>query len=165
MCLVGAANATACEVLKSLVLPGVGSFTIVDSEIVKPEDVGNNFFLDEDSIGQPRGSVACNLLLEMNNDVKGDFLEEKPESVLETKPEFFKSFSLVIVSEISEKGLINLSKILWEANIPLMVVRSYGFIGYIRLQVRLTVCQFIKVCPSKNETSLGQRTCHHRVTS
>ena len=46
VCLIGA-PATATEVLKSLVLPGVGRFTIVDGKKVTGEDMGNNFFLDK----------------------------------------------------------------------------------------------------------------------
>lgn len=156
VCLVGGANATGCEVLKSLVLPGVGAFTIVDPRPVTIEDTGNNFFLDPgtqlhwqycfliqkrdifliaESVGQSRGAVACNLLLEMNHEVRGDFLEESADDILKNRPDFFKSFSLVIATEISEKALLALSKLLWEDNIPLMIVKSYGFLGYIRLQV------------------------------
>ena len=49
--------------------------------------------------------------------------------------DFFKSFTLVIAADVGEKSLRRLSEILWEGKVPLMVVRSYGFIGYIRLQV------------------------------
>lgn len=57
-------NATALgtEVLKSLVLPGVGAFTIYDGENVHGRDVGNNFFLAHDAIGKPRAQIACCLL-------------------------------------------------------------------------------------------------------
>ena len=49
--------------------------------------------------------------------------------------DFFKSFTLVIAADVGEKSLRRLSEILWEGKVPLMAVRSYGFIGYIRLQV------------------------------
>lgn len=48
ICLINA-SATGCEILKSLVLPGCGGFTIVDDKRVSGEDVGNNFFLDHGS--------------------------------------------------------------------------------------------------------------------
>jgi hypothetical protein len=41
------ATATATEILKSLVLPGVGNFTIVDGKKITGEDIGNNFFLEK----------------------------------------------------------------------------------------------------------------------
>ena len=49
VCLIGA-TATATEILKSLVLPGVGRFTIVDGKKVTAEDIGNNFFLERGKI-------------------------------------------------------------------------------------------------------------------
>ena len=52
------ATATATEILKSLVLPGVGYFTIIDGKKVTQEDIGNNFFLDNECVNQFRGSVA-----------------------------------------------------------------------------------------------------------
>ncbi len=90
-----------------------------------------------DSIGQQRGAVATSYLLEMNNEVRGDFVEDSAEHILSDRPEFFRTFSLVVASAggMSEKALRDLSKVLWEAGVPLVVVRAYGFIGYIRLQV------------------------------
>jgi len=79
--------------------------------------------------------VATRLLVEMNHEVRGDAVEESPEDILRNKPDFFKSFTLVIAADIGEKSLRRLSEVLWEGKVPLMVVRSYGFIGYIRLQV------------------------------
>jgi len=45
------ANSSGTETLKNLVLPGVGSVTIVDGETVTDRDCGNNFFVTEDTVG------------------------------------------------------------------------------------------------------------------
>lgn len=37
---------------------------------------------------------------------------------------------------IFSRALISLSKHLWECDVPLLVCRSIGFLGYIRLQIR-----------------------------
>ena len=79
--------------------------------------------------------AAARLLLELNPEVRGDCVDERPEKILSDRPDFFKAFSLVIATNVNEKTLIKLSELLWEANIPLMLVRSYGFVGYIRIQV------------------------------
>ena len=42
-------SATGTETLKNLVLPGIGAFTIVDGASVTQADLGNNFFLDQES--------------------------------------------------------------------------------------------------------------------
>ena len=52
------ANATGSETLKNLVLPGIGKFTILDDAIVKEEDLGLNFFVDSESVGQHRAKVV-----------------------------------------------------------------------------------------------------------
>lgn len=59
------------EVLKNLILPGIGNFTIVDEENVTEKDLGINFFLTDDSLGKPRASETCKYLTELNPDVNG----------------------------------------------------------------------------------------------
>jgi ubiquitin-like 1-activating enzyme E1 A len=45
-------KALANEVAKNLVLAGIGSLTIVDDAIVTEEDLGAQFFINQDCIGQ-----------------------------------------------------------------------------------------------------------------
>ena len=102
ICLVNA-TATGTEILKSLVLPGIGSFTIIDPAKVTGEDVGNNFFLTSDSIGQSRGEVAARLLAEMNDQVRGETRAESVEQILDMDPEYLNTFTLVIATGCSDK--------------------------------------------------------------
>ena len=44
ICLING-SATGAETLKNLVLPGIGSFTVVDGATVTQADLGNNFFV------------------------------------------------------------------------------------------------------------------------
>ena len=60
---------------------GVGSFTIVDHEKVVEADLGNNFFVTQESLGQPRAQVVCELLQEMNADANGNWREEVRENM------------------------------------------------------------------------------------
>jgi len=135
VCLVNA-GAVGTEILKSLVLPGLGSFTILDPNNVKGEDCGNNFFLTPDTVGQPRGEVATRLLLEMNHEVRGEVRQETVAQVLASDPEFFSRFSLVVACSLSEKALSSLSSVCWDCNVPLMVLRVTGFMAYLRLQIK-----------------------------
>ncbi|GAB6020415.1 NEDD8-activating enzyme E1 regulatory subunit [Chamberlinius hualienensis] len=135
VCLINA-NATGCEVLKNLILPGIASFTIVDGNKIIGEDVGNNFFLERDCIGKPRAQAVTRYLLELNPDVRGDFVDESAEYLLENNPTYFHNFTVVIASNVCERTLLDLADKLWSANIPLIVCRSYGLIGYIRVQVK-----------------------------
>ncbi|XP_071784936.1 NEDD8-activating enzyme E1 regulatory subunit-like [Asterias amurensis] len=135
VCLINA-TATGTEILKNIILPGIGSFSVVDGNKVKGEDVGNNFFLDKDSIGKSRAQATTEFLLELNSDVRGDFVEESPEQLLENNPQFFESFNLVVATDLVERTLLDLAATLWSSGIPLLVCRSYGFIGYMRLVVK-----------------------------
>ena len=114
---------------------GIGAFTILDGKITDGEDAGVNFFLEEGSIGQPRGEAACRLISELNPGVEGDFHVANPETVISQNPEFFRQYSIVIATQLSEKAMLDLSKILWEHNIPLILVKSIGFIGSFRIVI------------------------------
>ncbi|XP_059680697.1 NEDD8-activating enzyme E1 regulatory subunit isoform X2 [Gavia stellata] len=130
------ATATGTEILKNLVLPGIGSFTIVDGNRVSGEDVGNNFFLQKSHIGQNRAQSATELLQELNNDVSGNFVEESPEKLLDNDPSFFNRFNLVVATQLPESTLLRLAELLWNSNIPLLVCRTYGLVGYMRVIIK-----------------------------
>ena len=42
-------------------------------------------------------------------------------------------FSIVITTDLPEKPLLKLADTLWNAKIPLVIVRTVGFIGYFRI--------------------------------
>ncbi|XP_046411333.1 NEDD8-activating enzyme E1 regulatory subunit isoform X1 [Neodiprion fabricii] len=135
VCLINATG-LGTEILKSLVLPGIGAFTIIDSKKISDDDIGANFFLDSESVGKSRAEIATQVLLELNSDVRGDYVDEGPEQILSNSPDFFNNFTVVITTALPEKSLIRLSKILWDLDIPLIVCRSLGFIAYMRVQTR-----------------------------
>uniref|UniRef100_A0A8C3LZD0 NEDD8-activating enzyme E1 regulatory subunit n=1 Tax=Chrysolophus pictus TaxID=9089 RepID=A0A8C3LZD0_CHRPC len=130
------ATATGTEILKNLVLPGIGSFTIVDGNRVSGEDAGNNFFLQKSHIGQSRAQSATELLQELNNDVSGNFVEESPENLLDNDPSFFNRFNLVVATQLSESTVLRLAELLWNFNIPLLICRTYGLVGYMRIIIK-----------------------------
>lgn len=131
------AGPTGTEILKNLVLPGVGSFTIIDSHTVTNEDIGCNFFLSSSSVGSNRGKETVKYLLELNPDVRGDHLEDSLEEILDKNSKIFTSFTLVILTDIvKEESLLRLSSLLYSKNIPLIVTRINGLFAYTRLQVK-----------------------------
>lgn len=50
-----------------------------------------------------RAQVATQALLELNLDVRGDYIDEAPEHVLSHSENFFTNFDLVIAAALSEK--------------------------------------------------------------
>uniref|UniRef100_A0A8C9RXP0 NEDD8-activating enzyme E1 regulatory subunit n=1 Tax=Scleropages formosus TaxID=113540 RepID=A0A8C9RXP0_SCLFO len=121
VCLINA-TATGTEILKNLVLPGIGAFTIVDGHKVTGED--------------NRAQAATELLQELNSDVSGNFVEESPDKLLDNDPEFFHRFSLVIGVQLIESTCLRLAGVLWNAGVPFLVCKTYGLVGYMRLAVK-----------------------------
>ena len=70
------------ETLKNLVLPGVGSFTIVDGTIVSESDLGLNFFLEKNSVGKSRATETSKYLKELNPDVEFHSVEQVNQGCL-----------------------------------------------------------------------------------
>ena len=68
--LVIGASALSAQILKNLVLPGIGSFVLLDDSIVNGADLGVNFFLQPgESEGKYAAEEMCRLLAEMNSSV------------------------------------------------------------------------------------------------
>uniref|UniRef100_A0A3P8TTN9 NEDD8-activating enzyme E1 regulatory subunit n=1 Tax=Amphiprion percula TaxID=161767 RepID=A0A3P8TTN9_AMPPE len=123
ICLINA-TATGTEILKNLVLPGIGAFTIVDGHTVTGEDVGN------------KAHAATELLQELNSDVSGNFVEESPDKLLDNDPEFFHRFTIVIGVQLPESTCLRLGSVLWSASVPFLLCKTYGLVGYMRLVVQ-----------------------------
>ncbi|KAG5513880.1 hypothetical protein PMAC_000502 [Pneumocystis sp. 'macacae'] len=126
-------NAMGAEILKNLILPGIGSYVIVDDGFVTKKEAETTFFLDVNRISETKAQQMCEFLQELNKDVKGEYLISTLESILEHNPNFFKQFNIVITSALNDKLLLKLEKILWGLKIPLIIAYSVGFIGYIRI--------------------------------
>jgi len=69
-------TATATSILKNLVLPGIGHFTVLDSAQVDQADLGNNFFLQPGTskVGDNRAEEVIKYLGELNDGVKKEAL-------------------------------------------------------------------------------------------
>lgn len=125
VCLLNA-TAVGTEILKSLVLPGVGAFTIIDGSKATGSDVGRNFFLESTSLDHPRGRAACELLKELNPNVAGHWVNEAPEKLPENNLGILEKFTVVIGTGISEKTASLIGDFLWTRDIPFILVRPYG---------------------------------------
>ncbi|CAO1635685.1 unnamed protein product [Parajaminaea phylloscopi] len=136
--LVGASHLGA-QVLKNLILPGIGAFTVLDGQRVTRYDVGNNFFLEPESAGQPRAHEVARFLSELNPGVKSEAKEADPAELLSSHPEFFTSFSLIIAANQSPQVRRALGALAWQgrqgASIPLLCVRGAGMLGEVQAQV------------------------------
>ncbi|KAF9613059.1 hypothetical protein IFM89_005493 [Coptis chinensis] len=127
---------TGSEALKNLVLGGVGSITVIDGSKVEEGDLGNNFMVDDSSVGQSKAKSVCAFLQELNDAVKAKFVEESPEALIETNPSFFSQFTLVIATQLVEASVLKLDRICRQTNVMLICARSYGLTGMVRISVK-----------------------------
>ncbi|XP_057869389.2 NEDD8-activating enzyme E1 regulatory subunit AXL isoform X2 [Cryptomeria japonica] len=127
---------TGSETLKNLVLGGVGSVMVVDGSKVEVADLGNNFLVDNNSIGQSRAKCVCTFLRELNDAVGAKFVEEPPEALLERDPSFFSQFTLIIATQLPENALLKLDRICRQQNGILIIARSYGLTGLVRISLK-----------------------------
>lgn len=128
------ADALGTEILKNLVLPGVGKFTIVDDNTISDKDVSSNFFVHMEDVGKSRCKIATKLLCEMNNDVVGVAIHDSITNLLNNDGSYLNQFNIVIVANVVIE-LATIAEICWKRNIPLLIARTYGLLGYYRLQI------------------------------
>ncbi|KAK6456815.1 uncharacterized protein RJT20DRAFT_34593 [Scheffersomyces xylosifermentans] len=132
ICLINASS-TGSEILKNLVLPGIGEFTIIDHRYVSSRDLSGNFFLKHRDLGKGLAEAISVNLNELNTDVKGHSINRNIRAILEEEsPEFWDTYNVVIVSEYIS-GLDILKEILWKKRIPLLIVNTVGFYGSLNL--------------------------------
>jgi hypothetical protein len=79
---------------------------VVDGRTVSAEDLGSNFFVTQAHIGQPRAQVTAEMLQELNEDVDASkFVSEDPAQLISRSPEFFDSFTAVVVTQLADAPL------------------------------------------------------------
>ncbi|MES1910191.1 MAG: hypothetical protein MHM6MM_002835 [Cercozoa sp. M6MM] len=128
-------GALASETLKNLVLPNMGEFTVVDDAVTSPVDLSNNFFVCDDDLDKPRAEAVCAALLEMNPDASGKAFAKSPLALIESELAFFDEATLVVACEMWGAPLRRLADYLFKRHIPLLVARTNGLIGQVRLCV------------------------------
>jgi len=124
---------TTLELLKNLVLPGIGKFTIVDlkDKIIDDIDLSNNFYLGDDDLGKPRADVLAANLKELNTDVQSSIIKvDSIDQYLATQDdESWASYDLVVMSW----QIPHVVDRLYQLNVPLLVINSIGFYGFMRI--------------------------------
>jgi len=133
VCLLNATT-TGTEILKNLILPGIGAFAIADNAKVKEKNVQTNFFLDTSCIGKSKAQATMEYLRELNEDVKGHYDERSPEYLIEESPTFFDQFTMVIATSLNDSLALKLAAICQASNTPLFLVKCLGFTGMFRIQ-------------------------------
>lgn len=127
-----------CEVLKNLVLVGVGDIIIFDNKIVDENDIIENFYTDKDMIGMLRSECVKKTFLEMNSEVNIHVITKS----INYDDVFFdidqvksnKSRSIIITSGILKSSILDsLSDQIRGRNCLHCHIEAVGFYGAVYL--------------------------------
>ncbi|KAF6236060.1 hypothetical protein HO173_005688 [Letharia columbiana] len=124
------------ETLKNLILPGVGSFTIVDEANVSELDLGVNFFLEESSLGRWRAEETRRFLQELNPEVRINALEGSIDAFAD-HPRRLEQYSLILLVGPTRNARV-LDRICQHADkssIPLFYIHCQGFFSHFSVQL------------------------------
>ncbi len=121
-------KALANEIAKNLVLAGIGSLTIVDHEAVTEDDLGSQFFISEEYIGQNRAHAALPQIQKLNPRVK---LQADQDPIATKFPEYFAAYDITIATclDIDTLSMINASCRI--SNRKFYAADTHGMYGYV----------------------------------
>ena len=121
------------EILKNLILSGVGEVTIIDNAKISQDDLKTNFFVDADDIGKLRAEVVLKNLLELNPDVKGNFIEKSSKEYLDDTNNDLSIYDIVIAANLKKEEDDKLNEIAKKKGTRIVIVKNNGLLGYLRI--------------------------------
>ena len=117
------------ETAKNLILAGPGQVDLYDPTTVKIEDLGSNFYLKQEHVGQAtRAEGSVGQLKELNPYVKVNVVESAGEADV-------GNYSVVVVTEnfIGQEGLFKLNEACRSGRTGFIASEALGAAGYIFL--------------------------------
>lgn len=121
---------------------------MVDSGVVNEFDLANNFFTTQKFLGRSRAECAAELLGELNQDVQATAHVRDPTEIIQKDLGFFLRFSLVIATQLDEHHLSLLGDICEKLGVALVVARTYGLMGAVRVYAKDHFCYNVNPYPS-----------------
>ncbi|KAI8812844.1 hypothetical protein BJ742DRAFT_673247 [Cladochytrium replicatum] len=124
--LIARLNGVNTEVVKNLVLAGVGSVVVADHEIVREQDLGAQFFLTADDVGKTRSEAALERVQELNPRVDVIAL---PTALADMPDTYYDQFQFVCAAESDMDKMRWLDSLCSRRNLKLWIARTSGFLG------------------------------------
>ncbi|KAF2181676.1 hypothetical protein K469DRAFT_691767 [Zopfia rhizophila CBS 207.26] len=122
-------KALANEVAKNLVLAGIGSITLADSEVVTEDDLCSQFFVSEADVGKNRAEAAAPQIQKLNPRVKVNVITRDIRT--EDDVDFYAAYDVIIATDLPFLTLNTLNSGARVARRPFYAGGSHGFYGFI----------------------------------
>ncbi|KAH3666967.1 hypothetical protein OGAPHI_003417 [Ogataea philodendri] len=116
------------EVVKNLMLGGIGAITVIDSTKVLDQDLNVNFFFDKTQVSEYKVVAAESRIRELNPRVNLSISTDDWES---KDTDYFASFNLIVATGLDKDQLSKFNTITRDLNIPFYAAGSHGLYGYI----------------------------------
>jgi ubiquitin-like 1-activating enzyme E1 A len=100
----------------------------LDPAVVTAEDVGGQFFLSENQIGEKRALAVGSQIRNMDPRVQ---LHVDVEDVRKKPPEFFAGFDVIIATDLDFQTYTIINKACRMVNCPFYAAALHGFYGYV----------------------------------
>ncbi|XP_037956761.1 ubiquitin-like modifier-activating enzyme 1 isoform X2 [Teleopsis dalmanni] len=113
------------EIAKNVILGGVKSITLHDTQNSSIRDLSSQFYLTEADVGKNRAVASCDQLAELNNYVRttaytGDLNED-----------FLSQFSVIVLTASDDEEQQRIAKFAHERNIALIIAETRGLFAKI----------------------------------
>ena len=121
-------SGVANEVVKNIVLAGIGSLTILDNTVVSTKDLGAQFFIQREDVGKNRCEAAQYRIQRLNPRVA---LTVNTQRLGEVEKSWISQFDVVIATELSYEDLVYVNRITRDAGKYFFASGLFGFYGYV----------------------------------
>ncbi|EFP77790.2 uncharacterized protein PGTG_03746 [Puccinia graminis f. sp. tritici CRL 75-36-700-3] len=136
-------SATSTQIAKNLILSGAKSVLMMDTAKVRQSDIGNNFFLEQASLGKTRAEESGKLLEQLTSTFKyhpvywhdWEFYNEDFWCELEDIDALADWNAFIGVRMVKADEEVT-SRFGWGFNVPTFSVQTCGLVASIRLQIR-----------------------------
>ncbi|KAF9778751.1 hypothetical protein BJ322DRAFT_1102092 [Thelephora terrestris] len=118
----------ATEVVKNIVLAGVGKLIIADNEEVKEEDLGTGFFFRDEDVGRKRVDAARPRVESLNPLVAIEAVSEYSD---ESLVKLIEQVDLVCMTEETRENIVRLNETCRSLGKKFYAGGVYGLLGYI----------------------------------
>lgn len=126
--LIVSTKALANEVIKNLVLAGVGAVTLLDDQVVSEHDLGAQFLISEGDLGDSRAERAAESARKLNPRVT---INTDLQSSREKSEEYFAQFDLVVACDLDLGEIIRINGACRKAKRAFYAAEIPGMSGYI----------------------------------
>ena len=113
------------EIAKNIILAGPNKVSIFDDKIIKLEDIGSNFYINERDIGLRKDEICLPKLKELNENIQCDILKDG------NIERYINQYDVIVITEIMELDkIIKINELCRNNKKGFIYCLSFGLVFY-----------------------------------